>query len=686
MINGLVSRAKAAYDAGDYRQALEIYRNLSAKLGRDLFSYNIKKCEQFLSQSVSAFSDDACHVKSNSKLDPTTKYILVNEGKLPVDEEELLVLETELAKYASWESDDAPTKRVNPIPSDWPKDLKLRELPESTNDYFWWHQYRGCYGHEQQSYDGLSVIIPTFNRSNILRVTLACLANQNTSENFEVIVADDGSREDIGTVVREFEALLDIKLVRQPDYGYQLCAIRNLGIRAAKYGAVSILDCDMAPDLVWVDSFIKAIKANDDIAYIGPRKYVDTSKVDKQEILDNPQLISSLPEVITNNAVAGKTAGQVSVDWRLEHFKKTENLRLCNSPFRFFSGGNVAFSKKWIERVGSFDEEFTAWGGEDNEFGYRLYREGCFFKNLDGGMAYHQEPPGKENETDRVAGKLVTSEQVSQKVPYIYRKLTDFKEAKLYEKPLVSIYIPAYNAEDTIVRCVNSALNQSITDLEVCICDDGSTDGTLAVIEKHYADNPRVRYISQKNQGIGAASNSAVKLCQGYYIGQLDSDDYLNSDAVKLCLREFMKDQSLVCVYAANNNVDVEKGITVVGYNWPFFSREKITSAMICHHFRMFSYRAFSLVGGFDDAILNAVDYDIYLKLSELGPFSHINKIVYNRILHGNNTSILNNAQQNKNAALVVGNSLKRQKLNFICCLENENSSKLLLKNIDFKV
>ena len=62
-------------------------------------------------------------------------------------------------------------------------------------------------------------------------------------------------------------------------------------------------------------------------------------------------------------------------------------------------------------------------GGEDNEFGYRLYREGCYFRSVDGAMAYHQEPPGKENETDRATGKSITIQLIQEKVPYYYRKL-----------------------------------------------------------------------------------------------------------------------------------------------------------------------------------------------------------------------------------------------------------------------
>ncbi|HCN5101074.1 TPA: glycosyltransferase, partial [Escherichia coli] len=556
-----------------------------------------------------------------------------------------------------------------PIPSDWPKDLNLSKLPESTNDFKWLANKKLVKDgrRENKNIDGLSIVVPTFNRSKILEITLACLCNQKTKFNYEVIVADDGSKENIEQVIRKFEQLIDIKYVRQKDNGYQLCAVRNLGLRTARYNFVAILDCDMAPNPLWVQSYMELLELDDDVALIGPRKYIDTTEYNYLEFLEDESLLEKLPEIITNNQVAGKIERSKSVDWRLEHFEKTDNLRHCNTPFRYFSGGNVAFAKKWLERASWFDEEFTHWGGEDNEFGYRLYREGCYFRSVDGAMAYHQEPPGKENETDRETGKSITIQLIQEKVPYYYRKIDKIENSTLKKVPLVSIYIPAYNCADHIVRCVDSALNQTITDLEVCICNDGSTDNTLKILEEYYGNHPRVRFITQKNKGIGAASNAAVKLCRGFYIGQLDSDDYLEPDAVELCLNEFKRDLSLACVYTTNRNVDSQGKLIENGYNWPEFSREKLTTAMICHHFRMFTARAWNLTDGFNEQISNAVDYDIYLKLSEVGPFKHINKICYNRVLHGDNTSIKKIGVQKENHFKVINESLARQGIKSYC-------------------
>ncbi|HCD8346645.1 TPA: glycosyltransferase [Escherichia coli] len=655
----ILNQAINLYKNKNYRQALSLFEKVAEIYDVSWVEANIKLCQTALNLSEEV---DKLNRKAVIDIDAATKIMCSNAKAISLNEVEKNEIISKYREITAKKSERAELKEVEPIPLDWPSDLTLPPLPESTNDYVWAGKRKELddYPRKQLIIDGLSIVIPTYNRAKILAITLACLCNQKTIYDYEVIVADDGSKENIEEIVREFESLLNIKYVRQKDYGYQLCAVRNLGLRAAKYNYVAILDCDMAPNPLWVQSYMELLAVDDNVALIGPRKYIDTSKHTYLDFLSQKSLINEIPEIITNNQVAGKVEQNKSVDWRIEHFKNTDNLRLYNTPFRFFSGGNVAFAKKWLFRAGWFDEEFTHWGGEDNEFGYRLYREGCYFRSVEGAMAYHQEPPGKENETDRAAGKNITVQLLQQKVPYFYRKKEKIESATLKRVPLVSIYIPAYNCSKYIVRCVESALNQTITDLEVCICDDGSTDDTLRILQEHYANHPRVRFISQKNKGIGSASNTAVRLCRGFYIGQLDSDDFLEPDAVELCLDEFRKDLSLACVYTTNRNIDREGNLISNGYNWPIYSREKLTSAMICHHFRMFTARAWNLTEGFNESISNAVDYDMYLKLSEVGPFKHINKICYNRVLHGENTSIKKLDIQKENHFKVVNESLSR--------------------------
>ena len=656
--------ANKLYQDKKYSEALTKYQHIlknRPELSKTL-EINIKLCQsrvipvRDLSEDKNSELTVANSKNNESGYDLITQYLISDRS---VDNKKNLQLLAEINKIHQIKSKPVETKDVSLIPKGWPKDLTLMPLPESTNDFEWMLKYRNNI--DNKSNKSISVIIPTYNRSDILSITLACLCNQKTSYKFEVVVADDGSQQDIVAVVRQFENLLDIKYVRQKDYGYQLCAIRNFGIRAARHRWIAILDCDVAPNPNWLQSYCELLSQSENWALIGHREYIDTTGLDYKDFLNNPGKILQLNKIKSNNTEAVKDLDSISVDWRLSEFEKTENLRHSNDPFRFFTGANIAFSRSLLGKSGWFDESFTAWGSEDNEFGYRLYRAGCFFRYVPDAFGYHQEPPGKENETDRAEGKLTTRKKLIDKVPYFYRKPDTLDKAIIHQIPLVSIYIPVYNRSKYIERAINSALNQTIPDLEVCICDDGSTDATAKILQQKYSRHPRVRFIRQENGGIGKASNTAVKLCRGFYIGQLDSDDYLNPDAVELCLKEFRKDKNLVAVYTTNQNIYEQTGEIKPGYNWPVFSREKLINTMIFHHFRMFTARAWNLTAGFDEKIVNSIDYDMFLKISEVGQVKHINYNCYNRVLHDDNTSIVQIKEQKTNHFKVVNNALKRQ-------------------------
>lgn len=557
------------------------------------------------------------------------------------------------------------------IPKVLPKDFKLPVLQGLGNDYSFLLQELN-YSVEPC----ISIVILNYNRVIPLRKTLTGILNQNYPiKKIEVIVTDDGSNEDTLGVIREFSNFFNIKYFWHPDIGFTPSIARNNGIAIASNDFVILLDVDMYPGVDLIKNYVIYSKLIDRAVLIGPRKYVDLWSVSIESIKTNSYLVENLKEVKTNNDVANVVKNDISVDWRLDGIYKSNELRNEKLPFRFFAAGNVAFSKKRFNKIGGFDERFRAWGYEDGELAFRFFNDGMYMIPVMNAWAYHQEPEGGENETNRSGGKSITASHYANVCPY-YRHLDDKKD--IYETPKVSIYIPAFNAEKTIIDAVESALNQTYRDIEICICDDGSTDLTIHLLEKYYINNKKVRWISQENKGIGSASNAAIKMCRGLYIGQLDSDDILATDVVERCIPYFEKDMKIGLVYTTyENENESNDGSIKPGYNYPIYNREKLATAMIAHHFRMFRRRDWARVGGFSEKLKNAVDFDFYLKLSERCDAHHINVIGYRRRFHGANTSLVNNIEQNKNARIAVSNSLLRQGVSVICKLEDEKSSKL---------
>ena len=98
-------------------------------------------------------------------------------------------------------------------------------------------------------------------------------------------------------------------------------------------------------------------------------------------------------------------------------------------------------------------------------------------------------------------------------------------------KPLVSILIPAYNAEGWIADTIRSAIDQTWQRKEIIVVDDGSTDGTAEVAK--LLTTKEVKVVSTVNQGLSAAVNHAYRLCQGDYIQELDADDLMAPDKIE---------------------------------------------------------------------------------------------------------------------------------------------------------
>jgi glycosyltransferase involved in cell wall biosynthesis len=106
-------------------------------------------------------------------------------------------------------------------------------------------------------------------------------------------------------------------------------------------------------------------------------------------------------------------------------------------------------------------------------------------------------------------------------------------------KPLVSILIPAYNAERWLGDTIQSALAQTWSRKEIIVIDDGSRDETLAIARKFSSNT--VSVVAQENQGASAARNKAYNLCQGEYIQWLDADDLLAPDKIERQMAVAMK-------------------------------------------------------------------------------------------------------------------------------------------------
>ena len=503
----------------------------------------------------------------------------------------------------------------------------------------------------------ISIVLPVYNRIDMLRRTMAMLTHQTYPLNLmEVIIADDGSSDHPEQLILEFEDYFDVNYVRQKDLGYRLSHVRNLGVRAAKHDNIIILDCDMAPVPNLVEQFAKWLCLDEKVLLIGHRRYVDANDIPPEAVLKNPSVMLELPPVATKNAVMKQSP---SKDWRESIYSETDNLKSSPHPFRASSCGNVGFHRRIFQHAGPFDESFTAWGAEDNEFGYRVMNAGYYFVPVLDALGLHQEPPGGREFVDREAGKLITRPMLLDMVP-TYREYDPEVQSTT---SMVSIYIPAFNAKKTIDRAIQSALNQTYRDFDIVVCNDGSTDGTGEYLDTMYGDHPKIQIIHQPNGGIGSASNACIRAARGLYILQLDSDDELLPEAIETLLPEIRKDPQISCVYGRHYKWNQQDDTLEEAWHYPTFTRERMLHGMIVHHPRLFRKRDWSRVGGFSEALLNAVDYDFFQKISEVGEIEFHDHLLYKYAFHEQSTSISKSRIQTENTFLTMKNALYRMGL-----------------------
>lgn len=104
--------------------------------------------------------------------------------------------------------------------------------------------------------------------------------------------------------------------------------------------------------------------------------------------------------------------------------------------------------------------------------------------------------------------------------------------------PLVSVVVPVYNAEAWLHECLDSVLAQTLQEFEVVCINDGSRDGSAAILEGYRQQEPRVRVFAQENGGLAAARNHGLRVARGAWVHFLDADDTIEPQALEVLVRE----------------------------------------------------------------------------------------------------------------------------------------------------
>ena len=99
--------------------------------------------------------------------------------------------------------------------------------------------------------------------------------------------------------------------------------------------------------------------------------------------------------------------------------------------------------------------------------------------------------------------------------------------------PEISVIVPVYNVERYLRQCMDSLVNQTYTDFEIILVNDGSTDSSGVLCEEWAKKDGRIHVVHKKNEGLGFARNTGIEHAKGKYITFVDSDDYVSLDMLQ---------------------------------------------------------------------------------------------------------------------------------------------------------
>ncbi len=277
------------------------------------------------------------------------------------------------------------------------------------------------------------------------------------------------------------------------------------------------------------------------------------------------------------------------------------------------------------------------------------------------------------------------------------------------EKTIFSIIIPAYNATKFIEKCLLSVINQTFTNYEIIITNDGSTDNLIEFIDvfKSKHSNIKLLLINQNNNGIASARNTAIRNSNGIYLAFLDSDDVWYHNKLETCYEILKNDPLIDLLY--HDEIEIKKNkisvsnygklISPISEDLIFNGNRISTSATIVKKEKS------DLIGGFSENIKfnSAEDYDYWIRLAKenttffylkktLGEYHRLDNSITSRIeYHIENcfnvqeyhliSYLSNKESQNKKIALKILLNLETNKNYTLArCYYRSNLKKLAIK------
>ncbi|HJO93971.1 MAG TPA: glycosyltransferase [Victivallales bacterium] len=218
----------------------------------------------------------------------------------------------------------------------------------------------------------ISVVIPTYNRAELLSNTLCSLKLQTLNKDkFEVIVVDDGGSDNSREIVDSFKKDLNVKYFWHEDKGFRVARTRNVGIIHSEGEYIAFLDTGIFASSKMLESHLNLhLSSSHPTVSVGYMYGLGLTNKQARMLLSSLERYRRDPNKCIEIAKNMKLG-----DIRQYQFDILgENIHSWPAPFDLFLTGNICIGKTELYKVGMFDETFNKWGGEDVDLGIRLFQ------------------------------------------------------------------------------------------------------------------------------------------------------------------------------------------------------------------------------------------------------------------------------------------------------------------------
>lgn len=235
----------------------------------------------------------------------------------------------------------------------------------------------------------------------------------------------------------------------------------------------------------------------------------------------------------------------------------------------------------------------------------------------------------------------------------------------------VSVVVCAYNAERFLPEAIESILNQTYTDFELLLVNDGSKDATLSIIQEYQKKDHRITIDTHENMGISKSSNRAIRKAKGNIIVRMDADDIMKPNRLEEQVK-YLQENPEITMVSCDAEFVSEKGEKIgrqvmPGFNKPEDSKEILNKPILvaCAHTGFTSYKEAILeVGGYNEEITCVVDLELFTRMLENGNVLIIlRQDLMEYRMHG--TSVMASGIKNKRLqnteAWVIENMVRRR-------------------------